>query len=174
MDVTGGSQVVLLVACGVLVLAGVLGSAVKVVPGPLLVAAGVLVWAVAERSVLGWVVLGVVVALLAAGQVLQYLLAGKRLKGSGIPRRSIAAAVLAGVVGFFVVPVVGLFLFFVLGLYLAELARLRDPAAALPSTRTALGAIGVLVLVELTASLLAAGTWLAAVLGPPLVARLTG
>lgn len=173
MDITGGSDALLTVVCGLVVALGVLGSAVKVLPGPLLVAAGVGLWAVLERSVLGWVVLAVVVALLAAGQVLQYLLAGKRLKGSGIPRRSIAVAVLAGVVGFFVVPVVGLFLFFVLGLYLAELARLRDPAAALPSTRTALGAIGIVVLVELTASLLAAVTWLAAVLGPALLERLS-
>ena len=125
-----------------------------------------------QLSTTGIVIL-VVVVLLVTGQVLEYLLAGRRLARAKIPRRSIAAAVLAGVVGFFVVPVVGLFLFFVVGLYLAELARLGSASAALPSTRTALGAVGVVVLVELSTSLLAATAWLVAVVGPAGVVPLT-
>ena len=162
------------VLCGIAIGVGVLGSAVQVLPGPILIAAAVLVWALVVQSVTGWVVLGVVVLLLATGQVLEYLLAGRRLVRANIPRRSIVLAVLAGVVGFFVVPVVGLFLFFVLGLYLAELARRGRAEAALPSTRTALGAVGIVVLVELSTSLLAAAAWLAAVLGPGLLERLGG
>ena len=154
------------VVCGLVILLGVLGSAVQVVPGPLIVAAGVLVWALVERSALGWVTLVVVVVLLGAGAVAKYVLAERVLTRASIPRRSITLALLAGVVGFFVVPVLGLFLFFVGGLYLAELARLGSAAAAWPSTRTALGAVGLVVLVELTSSLLAAGAWLLAVLLP--------
>ena len=167
-------EVLVTVLCGVAIAVGVLGSAVQVLPGPVLIAVAVLVWALVVQSVTGWVVLGVVVALLVTGQVLEYLLAGRRLVRANIPRRSIVVAVLAGVVGFFVVPVVGLFLFFVLGLYLAELARLGSAAAALPSTRTALGAVGIVVLVELSTSLLAAAAWLVAVAGPGLVDRLAG
>lgn len=166
-------ELLVTVLCGVVVLAGVLGSAVQVLPGPTLIAVAVLVWALVVRSPLGWVTLAVCVVLLVTGQVLEYLLAGRRLVRANIPRRSIVLAVLAGVVGFFVVPVVGLFLFFVVGLYLAELGRLGSAAAALPSTRTALGAVGIVVLVELGTSLLAATAWLLAVLGPALLQRLT-
>ena len=45
-------------------------------------------------------------------------------------------------VGFFVVPVVGGFLGFVLGVYLAERIKLGTDAAAWPSARHALNAIG--------------------------------
>jgi uncharacterized protein len=51
---------------------------------------------------------------------------------------------------------------FVLGIYLAEYARLgRD--GAWPSTRTALGAVGWSILIELAAGLLATAVWVGAV-----------
>ena len=164
MDLTDLDQTTTIV-CGLAILVGVVGSAVQVLPGPTLIAVSVLVWVlVTERTAAGWTVLGVVVALLVAGQVAEYLLAGRRLRAAAIPRRSIVAGVLLGVVGFFLVPVVGLFLGFVVGLYLAEAVRLGDARAALPSTRTALGAVGIIVMVELGTSLLAASAWLVTVL----------
>ena len=60
-----------------------------------------------------------------------------------------------GVVGFFVVPVVGLFVGFVLGVYLAERRRVGG-AAAWPSTKEALRAVGLSILIELAAGVLAA------------------
>lgn len=170
MGMTEELELLVTVLCGAAVLVGVLGAAVQVLPGPAIIAAAVLVWALVERSATGWVALVLVLVLLGAGAVGKYVLAERLLSRASIPRRSITLALLAGVVGFFVIPVVGLFLFFVAGLYLAELSRLGSAAAALPSTRTALGAVGLVVLVELTSSLLAAAVWLAAVLGPPLVA----
>lgn len=167
-------ELLVTVLCAVVVAVGVLGSAVQVLPGPLLVGGAVLVWALVVGSALGWVTFGVVALLLAVGQVLRYVLAGRRLARAEVPRRSVVIAVLAGVAGFFVVPVVGLFLFFVLALYLAELVRLGSASAALPSTRTALAAVGIVVLVELGTSLLAAAAWLAAVLGPSVWERVTG
>lgn len=164
MDPTDLDQTTTLL-CGVAILVGVVGSAVQVLPGPTLIAVSVLVWVVVtERTAAGWTALAVVVALLVVGQVAEYLLAGRRLRAAAIPRRSILAGVLLGVVGFFVVPVLGLFLGFVLGLYAAEAIRLGDARRALPSTRTALGAVGIIVLVELGTSLLAATTWLLTVL----------
>ena len=54
-----------------------------------------------------------------------------------------------GVVGFFVIPVVGLFVGFVLGIYLAERRRVGQ-ADAWPSTKAALRAVGLSILIELT------------------------
>ena len=65
-------------------------------------------------------------------------------------------------VGFFVVPVVGLFLGFILGVYLAERHRVGAPSAW-PSTKEALRAVGVSILIELAAGVLATGVWLAGV-----------
>ena len=163
-------EITVTVLCGLAIAVGVLGSLVQVLPGPTLIAVAVLVWAVAvERTPLGWTVLGIAVALLVIGQVLELLLAGRRLKRASIPNRSILAGGLLGIVGFFVVPVVGLAIGLVLGIYLAEWARLGDARAALPSTRTAVGAVGIIVLVEVGTSLLAAAAWVVgAVLVPAL------
>jgi hypothetical protein len=67
-----------------------------------------------------------------------------------------------GIVGFFVIPVVGLVIGFVLGVYLAEHRRV-GPAAAWPSTREALRAVGVSILIELAAGVVAALAWVAGV-----------
>lgn len=61
-------------------------------------------------------------------------------------------------VGFFVVPVVGLFLGFVVGVYAAEHRRL-GARLAWPSTRAALGAVGLALLIELAAAVVAASVW---------------
>jgi hypothetical protein len=53
---------------------------------------------------------------------------------------------------------VGLFVGFVLGIYLAERRRLGD-AAAWPSTKAALRAVGLSIVIELTSAVLAAATW---------------
>jgi hypothetical protein len=61
------------------------------------------------------------------------------------------------------VPVLGLVLGFVLGVYLAELRRLADHARARTATVRALRAVGLSMLIEFGAALLAAGTWATAV-----------
>jgi uncharacterized protein YqgC (DUF456 family) len=68
------------------------------------------------------------------------------------------------VIGFFLIPVVGFFIGFPLGVYLEELRRLREHASAWRSTREALRAMGLSIVIELTATVIAAGAWLVAVL----------
>jgi uncharacterized protein YqgC (DUF456 family) len=67
-----------------------------------------------------------------------------------------------GVVGFFVIPVVGLVIGFVAGVYVAELRRLGRERAG-RSTALALRAVGLSVLIELAAGLLAAMAWVTGV-----------
>lgn len=148
------------VVAAVLIVVGIVGIVVPVLPGLVLVAAGVAVWAVPRADALGWTVLGVALAVLVVGSVVKYLVPGRRLRDAGVPGRSVALGAVLGIVGFFVVPVVGLFLGFVLGVYLAELARLRDRALAWPSTRGALAAVGWSIVIELVTGVLAAGVWI--------------
>jgi uncharacterized protein len=151
---------VYLVVAALLVVAGLAGVLVTVLPGLPLVLAGIAVWAVPRHDAVGWTVLAVAGGLAVAGTVAKYLLPGRALRAAGVPTRSLLAGTALGVVGFFVIPVIGLFLGFAGGVYLAELARLREHARAWPSTRHALRAAGTSVLIELTAGLLATAAWI--------------
>lgn len=144
---------------GLAVLVGLAGVVVPVLPGTLLILAAVVVWAVLVSSAAGWAVLAVVAALLLTGTVVKYAVPGRRLSEAGVPGRTLVAGGAVAVLGFFVVPVVGLLLGFVLGVYAAEVLRVGRQGAW-PSTTSALRAVGLSLLIELAAGLLAALTWL--------------
>jgi uncharacterized protein YqgC (DUF456 family) len=148
---------------GVVVLLGLVGIVVPVLPGTLLVAVALLGWAAYVGEPRGWVLVGLGLVVLAAGAVLKYLLAGRHLRGHGVPTSTLVLGGLAGIVGFFVVPVIGLPLGFVAGTYAAELRRVGS-AQAWPATVAALKAVGIALLVELVAGFTAAGLWLAGAL----------
>jgi hypothetical protein len=103
-------------------------------------------------------VLGFATAIAAAGTVVKYLWPGRRLKATGVPTSSLLAGGVLGVIGFFVVPVVGLVLGFVLGIWLAERMRLGR-GRAWPSTKQALAAVGLSIMVEFAAALTIAVIW---------------
>ena len=149
-----------LVALAILV--GLVGVLVPILPGLVLVLVAILVWAIHIGSATAWAVFAVAALLLVAGSVVKYAVPGRRLKSSGIPSATTWFGVGLGIVGFFVIPVVGLFIGFLLGVYLAELRRVGS-AAAWPSTKQALSAVGVSILIELAAGVLAALVWVAGV-----------
>jgi uncharacterized protein YqgC (DUF456 family) len=158
----GGPQSLTLVAA-IMILAGLVGVVVPVLPALPLAWGGVLVWALGRQDGAGWATLAVATVIAVVGLVVKYLLPGRRLRASGVPTTSLLAGGALGVVGFFVVPVIGAVLGFVLGVYLGERARLRAPGSAWPSTRSALAAVGWSMAIELLAGLLVAGTWVTAV-----------
>jgi uncharacterized protein len=150
------------VAVGLAILVGLVGIVLPVLPGTFVILAAVVVWATETGGAPAWTVMGVATAFLAVGAVAKFLLPGRRLKAA-VPTPTLVAGALLAVVGFFVIPVVGVFVGFPLGIYLAERQRV-GAAAAWPSTRVALRAIGLSILIELAAGTLAAGTWVAGVL----------
>lgn len=146
------------IAVAIAIAAGLAGMIVPVLPGAVLIAAAILVWALEVGGSTAWIVFGVALALLVLGSVVKFLVPGRRLQAAGVPNRSLWAGAGLGVVGFFVIPVVGIFVGFVLGIYLAEWQRVgRD--AAWPSTKHALKATGLSILIELAAGVLAAAAW---------------
>lgn len=149
------------VLVGLAILVGLVGIVLPVLPGSLIIAVAVLVWAV-DTGGWAWGVLALVLALLAAGWSASYLVPGRRVAGSGVPRSSFVVAGLAGLVGFFVLPVVGLLVFFPGGLYLMEYRRLGDRAAAWESAWLAVRMTALGMLIELGLALVAATTWLVA------------
>lgn len=141
---------------------GLVGIVVPVLPGMVLVLGGILLWAVDTESSTGWIVFAVAAIFVALGSVVKYVVPGRRLKTAGVPRSTLVIGGVAGIVGFFVIPVVGLVLGFVLGVYAAEHRRLGQ-AAAWPATKHALKAVGLSILIELAAALLAVATWVVGV-----------
>jgi uncharacterized protein YqgC (DUF456 family) len=150
------------VIVAVLLVVGLAGVIVPVIPGLLLILGGLLLWAIDLNTPTGWLVLAVAVTFLAVGTVVKYVIPGRRLKTAGVPRSTLVIGGLLGIVGFFVVPVIGLFIGFVVGVYAAERRRLGATAAG-PATRQALTAVGLSIVIELTASLLAVATWVVGV-----------
>ena len=149
---------------GLVILIGLVGVVLPVLPGALLVFGAILVWAVQVGSWPAWTAFALACAALAVSQVAKYVVPGRRLAADRVPRTTVVVGGLTGIVGFFVVPVVGLPLGFVLGVYVVERGRLADHRAAWTSTKAALRAVGLSLLIELAGTLTAASCWLVAAL----------
>ena len=148
---------------GLVIVVGIVGVVIPVLPGVLLVAGALLGWAIDAGTSEAWLWAGVALAVLGVGQVFKYLVPGRRLAASGVPNRTILIGGAAAIVGFFVVPVVGLFLGFLGGVYAAEVARLGQQAAW-TSTWAATKAVGLAILIELMSVLVAGVLFVAALL----------
>ena len=146
---------------GLVMLVGLVGVVVPVLPGTALVLAAGVGWAVlvVEGGTGRWVVVGVMAALFLAGLVLKVVLPGRRLSGE-LPRSTLLATAVGAAVGFVVLPPLGLLLGAVVGTYAAEARRVGPGAPARDSTVRVLKAVGLGVLAELTAAVLMIGTWL--------------
>ena len=144
---------------GLVIVMGIAGTIVPILPGAFLVAGAVVVWALLTGGWAAWGVALGAVAIIAAGQVLKYLIPGKQLKASGVPNWVLAVGGIVGIIGFFVVPVIGLILGFLLGVFLAEAYRLRTFGDAWPTTLQAMKSAGWSVLIEFGSAVLAAALW---------------
>jgi len=156
---TGG---IVLVALAIAV--GLVGIIVPLLPGTLLVYAAIAVWAVVEHTLMSWIVLGGVTAVIGASLLVKYLWPVRRMRAAEVGGWSLAAGAALGVIGFFVIPVVGLVVGFVLGVYLAEFIHRRDQRRAWASTVHAVKGVALSVGVELIGGLVATAVWIAGLL----------
>jgi uncharacterized protein YqgC (DUF456 family) len=145
---------------GLAVLIGLVGVLLPVLPGSLIIGVALVVWALVVGTGTAWTAAAVGCAVLLLGVVVKYAVPGRHLQRQGVPNRTLVAGAVLGVVGFFVIPVIGLPLGFVTGIYLVELQRLGRERAW-PATKAALRAVGLAILIELTAALLAAAVFVA-------------
>jgi uncharacterized protein YqgC (DUF456 family) len=142
------------VVASLLILIGLAGIVIPILPGTILIGAAIVGWAAFTGGQVAWVAAGLAVTLLTIGTVVRFAVPHRQLRDAGVPRTTILVGGILGIVGFFVVPVVGLFLGFVGGVWLAEAGRLGAGNAG-PSTKSAVGAVGLSILIELAAGLLA-------------------
>jgi uncharacterized protein YqgC (DUF456 family) len=117
--------------------AGLVGVVVPVLPGLVLIWAAGVGWAWVGGGAVRWAVAGVLTVLLVAGAV-------------------------GALVGFFVIPVVGVVVGGVGAVYLAERSRLGAHRSAWRSTRAVLIGVGIGLLVELATGVVMIGVWGAA------------
>jgi len=153
-----------LVLIGLAMAVGLVGVVIPVIPGLLLVAVAGLGWAILAEGAGPWVVFGFMAVVLAVGTVAKYVLPSRTLRQAGAPASTLVLGALGGIVGFFVIPVIGLLVGAVAGIYLGELRRLTSSRAAGRSTLATLRAIGIGLLIELLAGVIAVAIWFVSVL----------
>ncbi|MDQ4037353.1 MAG: DUF456 domain-containing protein [Actinomycetota bacterium] len=155
-----GTLVLIGLAMGV----GLVGVVVPVIPGLLLVGLAGLGWAILADGAGPWIVFGVMVAVLLIGTVAKYVLPSRTLRQAGAPASTLVLGAAGGIVGFFVIPVIGLLIGALAGIYVGEARRLKNSRAAGRSTLATVKAIGIGLLIELLAGVVAVATWFVSVI----------
>jgi uncharacterized protein len=151
------------VLVGLVMLVGLIGVFVPILPGLVLIWAATLLWTVSEEGTVRWVVLTIATLLLLGALILKYVIPARTVQKSGAPTSTLLVGLLGAVVGFFVIPVVGFIIGGVAGILVAEVLRLGSLGSARRSTAAALVGIGIGVLIELLAGVAMILVWLLAV-----------
>lgn len=146
----------------VAIVVGLAGVVSQVFPGGTIVAGAVAIWGWYQGGTLGWTVAVVAIVAMVVAMVLKYVLAARYMERGEVKGSTLLVAAIAGVIGFFVIPVIGMFIFFVGAVFLVELARARDVARAWPATKRALKAAGLTILIELAGAMVAVGAFVVA------------
>lgn len=153
-----------LLLIGLAMAVGLVGVLIPVIPGLLLIAAAGLGWALLAEGIGPWVVFVVMAAVLAVGTVAKYVLPSRTLRQAGAPTSTLVLGAVGGIVGFFVIPVIGLLIGAIAGIFAGEMRRLADSRAAGRSTVATLKAIGIGMLIELLAGVVAVAIWFVSVI----------
>ena len=150
------TDIITSVLVGLAILVGCLGIIVPILPGSILIAIAVLIWAIVIGGPMAWIIFAIVAVCVAAGMSSSLVLTGRKLKSMEVPNTSVLLGGVLAVIGFFVIPVLGLPIGFVAGLFLAEYARLKDAQTAWTSSWESIKAIGLGAGIEFILALLAA------------------
>ena len=154
----------LLAVVGVLlILAGLSGVVIPMLPGLLLVwlgTAGTLLLHQADAT--GWALAAALTVLFLGGSAATIWLPTRQGRRGGASARSFVLAAVGAVVGFFVIPVVGFLVGALAGVWIGERLRLGEWGPAASSTGRVLRGYGAGVLVELSVGLLMSAIWVLA------------
>jgi uncharacterized protein len=155
-----GPEVVLVL----IMVAGLVGVLVPVLPGLLTIAGAAVVWALSAPDPTRWAVAVVVAVIALAATVVAAVVPARRASSAGAPRSSLFAGAAGMVVGFVLIPVVGALVGFPAGIYVAESLRLHDGRAARATTVATLRGVGIGIAIQLVAGVAMIGIWLVAVI----------
>ena len=145
---------------GLLVLAGIVGAIVQIWPSGPFIAGGILVWAFHVNTPLAWGVFTGALVILAVAFIAKYIIPGRKLAQSGIPNSTLILGMVGAVVGYFIIPVVGFIVGLVAAIYMVEYLRLHSPNEAWKATLESLKIVGLSIVIELLAALVATTAWI--------------
>ncbi len=155
-----GGDLAWTLAIGVVLVVGLCGVVLPVLPGLALMWAGAVVYGFA----IGWTEFGVAIvvvltALTAAGFVAGILVPGRAAAESGASGAAQLGGLVGAVVGFFVIPVFGIIVGALAGILVVEYLRRDDWALAWAATKGTARGFGVTFLIELAIGLVMLVLW---------------
>lgn len=153
-------EVATIVLVGLVMLIGLGGTIIPILPGLLVIWGAGLVYGMMVGFEVTWMPFAVMSALTVVGYALAFALPGMRGAAAGAPIRTLVLGALGAAVGFVVLPVVGLPIGGVAAIYLAERQRIGEHEAAWRSTEAVLVGLGLSVGVQLLFALAMVGTWI--------------
>jgi hypothetical protein len=113
---------------------GLFGLVIPVVPGLVIIWVAALGYGIAAGfGTLGWIMFAIISLLMVAGSVIDNVLMGTQARQSGASWVSIAAALVFGIAGNFVLPVIGGLIAALLALFIAEWIRRKNWRESLKS-----------------------------------------
>jgi uncharacterized protein len=147
---------------GLAMAVGLIGTLLPFLPGLPIIWAAALVYGLVEGfGGVGPVAFTLITLLAVTGVVAGLVLPHRRVAARGAPISTVAAGVVLGIIGFFVIPVVGLVVGTVGGVLLAERSRTGDWTIAWATTKDLLVGFGIGVAVEFAAGLAMIICWVA-------------
>jgi uncharacterized protein len=130
-----GEQTLLVVAVAIVMVVGLAGTVLPILPGIWLIWGAALVYGLAStHTVGGWVALTLITLLAGAGTSAAIYVPQRRATSVGIPWWGQVVATALAVVGLFLIPVVGAAIGFLLGIVGTTLVRTRDVGSAWDSS----------------------------------------
>ena len=140
---------------------GLLGTLLPFLPGLPVVWAAALVYGLAKGfGPIGWVAFSLITVVGIGGLVLGTVLPHRRAASKGAPASTLLAAVVLGLIGFFVIPIVGLPVGAGLGVLLAERNRLGSWDLAWAATKDLMVGFGIGALVQFGAGMVMVLIWI--------------
>ncbi len=154
------SELAWTIVAAVLMVLGLAGVVIPVLPGLALIRAIALGYGlIVGFGPMGIAIMVVLTALLAVSVVLGFVVPRRAAESHGVARMSQLAALIGAIVGFFAIPVVGVPLGALIGVLLAEWTDKQDWGLAWSSTLAVAKGLGINVLVQLVIGSLMIAAW---------------
>jgi hypothetical protein len=142
-------------------LVGVIGVLTNLFPGHVVIWLATLVYGVVLGfNVTGGILFGIITGVMLVALVVDNVIMGYAARERGASWLAIGVAMVAGVVGTFIIPPFGGLILALIGLFIVEVIRLRNVRHALDSTRSMALGCGWSVIVRLVLAFIMIGLWL--------------
>jgi hypothetical protein len=140
---------------------GLFGLIIPVVPGLVIIWVAALGYGIASGfGTLGWIMFAIISLLMVAGSVIDNVLMGTQARQSGASWVSIAAALVFGIAGNFVLPVIGGLIAALLALFIAEWIRRKNWRESLKSVGGMAWGCGWAFVIRFIMGVIMIGLWL--------------